>query len=117
MGAIVLNRYVVTEPKVSLDVSVSISGALCTIYQKDYERSKRTWQRVITGHMKGIFFRGKWGNRLHRMLGSDDYQSLLRAQNIVVCLCCRCGIQELQLPAMYGRPVYSFFLLSSWAIF
>lgn len=84
MGAIVLNRYVTTSEDVALDVSVSISGALCTIYQKDFHRSKMTWQRVITGHMKEMFFRGKWGRRLHQYLGQDDYRGLLRAQNIVV---------------------------------
>lgn len=84
MGAIVLNRYVSTEKDVALDVSVSISGALCTLYQQDYHRSRRTWQRVITGHMKEMFYRGKWGKRLHQVLGREDYRNLLRAQDIVV---------------------------------
>ncbi len=84
MGAIVLNRYVSTEKNVALDVSVSISGALCSIYQKEFHRSMKTWQRVITGHMKEMFFQGKWGKRLFHFLGHDNYQSLLRAQNIVV---------------------------------
>ena len=84
MGGIVLNRYVSTSKNVALDVSVSISGALCSLYQKDYHRSKRTWQRVITGHMKYMFFRGKWGNRLYQVLGREGYRELLRAQDIVV---------------------------------
>jgi hypothetical protein len=84
MGGIVLNRYVATETNVALDVSVSISGALCTLYQMEFQRSQRTWQRVITGHMKEMFFRGKWGQRLHHVLGHHGYQRLLRAQSIVV---------------------------------
>lgn len=84
MGAIVLNRYVATHHDVALNVSVSISGALNTIYQMNYLRSKFTWQRIITAHMKELFFKGKWGRRLHNQLGDQGYVQLLRAQNIVV---------------------------------
>ena len=84
MGGIVLNRYVSTETNVALDVSVSISGALCTLHQMKYHRSQKTWQSAITGHMKEMFYNGKWGQRLHQFLGHQGYQRLLRAQTIVV---------------------------------
>jgi hypothetical protein len=85
LGAIVLNHYVSKyEDDVALDVSVSISGALYSLYQKDYVRSKHTWQRIIAAHMKDMFMFGKWGERLYRRLGQQDYQQLLRAQNVIV---------------------------------
>jgi len=85
IGAIVLNHYVSSfGDQVALDVSVSISGALDCTYQKEYFRSQRIWQSMIVAHMKSQYLFSKWGDRLIHQLGSQKYQQLMRAQNIIV---------------------------------
>jgi predicted alpha/beta-fold hydrolase len=85
LGAIVLNHYVASyQDEVALDVSVSISGALYCIPQKDFVRSQWTWQAMIAAHAKDFFMVGKWGRRLHHQLGKKNYERLLRATNVVV---------------------------------
>lgn len=85
LGAIVLNHYVASYgDRVALDVSVSISGALDCNYQQYYARSQRLWQSMIVAHMKDNFLFSKWGDRIIKKLGSNRFQALMRAQDIVV---------------------------------
>lgn len=106
LGAIVLNNYVANYgDQVELDVSVAISGALNTLFQKDFVRSGWTWQPMIAAHMKDVFFAGKWGQRVRHQLGKQKYQELLRATNVVVsCFCRQIRISKLFDCIQYSCP-------------
>jgi hypothetical protein len=85
MSGIVSNNYVASYGEnVALDMSVAISGGLICTPQKDYRRSRFTWQPLIAAYMKKYFNNQKWGQRLCHQLGQDDYRDLVRANTVVV---------------------------------
>lgn len=67
-----------------LDGAISISGALDYRIQKYNLRSKRLWQPMLTAASKRKFLFGKFGQRLHYKLSSNQLTKVMRATEFTV---------------------------------